>query len=187
MRMRSIARPFWSIPIDELYGLLDSKPEGLGAEAARERQAAFAGYMRLPRNGSNFRLLVRQFRNPIVVILLSAALLSLFLADRTDALIIFTIIALSGLMGFWQVHSAAKVMAALFALVRIKADVWRDGTVIEVPVEGIVPGAVVELFKHAVGPPWARRLHAGYPHTADVRGVGSFEEEMHQPRRVPRP
>jgi len=160
MRMRSIARPFWSIPIDELYGLLDSKPEGLGAEAARERHAAFAGYMRLPRNGSNFRLLVRQFRNPIVVILLSAALLSLFLADRTDALIIFTIIALSGLLGFWQEHSAAKVMAALFALVRIKADVWRDGTVIEIPVEDIVPGDVVELSAGSTVPGDAVVIHS---------------------------
>ncbi|HEX6532059.1 MAG TPA: magnesium-translocating P-type ATPase [Nitrospira sp.] len=141
-----IVGPFWSIPIGELYGLLDTKPEGLAEESARARQAVFhARQMGLRRDRSPFHLLVRQFRNPIVIILICAAFLSLFLADPTDALIIFTIIAVSGLLGFWQEHSAAKVMAALFALVRIKADVWRDARVIELPVEDIVPGDVIDL------------------------------------------
>ena len=144
--VRLIPDLFWSIPIDELFVLLETKPEGLSAEMARERQAAFARHqIALRQDRSPLLLLLAQFRNPIVVILLVAAFLSLFLADRTDALIIFTIIAVSGLLGFWQEHSAAKVMATLLALVRVKADVWREGILIQVPVEDIVPGDVIDL------------------------------------------
>jgi Mg2+-importing ATPase len=89
--------------------------------------------------------LLAQFRSPIILILVFAAIVSLFLADRTDALIILTIILVSGLLGFWQEHGAAKAVAALLSLVRVKTEVWRDRRLIEVPLEEIVPGDVVNL------------------------------------------
>ncbi len=71
--------------------------------------------------------------------------MSLFLADRTDALIILTIILTSALLGFWQEHGAAKAVTALLSLVRVKTEVWRDGQIVEVPSEEIVPGDVIDL------------------------------------------
>jgi Mg2+-importing ATPase len=69
----------------------------------------------------------------------------LFLADRTDALIILTIILVSAFLGFWQEHGAAKAVASLLALVRVQTEVWRDGQLVEVPREEIVPGDVISL------------------------------------------
>ena len=46
------------------------------------------------------RLLVSQFTSPIILILLAAAFVSFLLADRTDTLILVTIVVLSGLLDF---------------------------------------------------------------------------------------
>lgn len=90
-------------------------------------------------------VLLAQFRNPIILILLFAAVISLFLADRTDALIILTIILVSALLGFWQEHAAAKAVAALLARVHVQTDVWRNGELVSVPLDDIVTGDVIDL------------------------------------------
>ncbi len=137
---------FWSIPADELLGLLQSRPEGLRTEETQERQARCASVRLKPHQDIRpLFALLSQFRSPIMLILLFAATVSLFMADRTDALIILTIILISALLGFWQEHGAAKAVAALLSLVRVKTEVWRDGQLIEVPIEEIVPGDVINL------------------------------------------
>jgi Mg2+-importing ATPase len=141
-----VAAPFWAIPAEELPGRLHSRPEGLCTDEANTRNAALASVRLKPhRDIRPLILLLSQLRSPIILILLFAATVSLFLSDRTDALIILTIILVSALLGFWQEHSAAKAVEALLALVRVKAEVWRDGTLIEVPIDEIVPGDVIDL------------------------------------------
>ena len=95
--------PFWSTPVEALLHRLQTRPDGLRAEEARERQAQYASTRLKPRQDIRPLLaLLSQFRSPIILILLFAATMSLFLADRTDALIILTIILVSVLLGFWQ-------------------------------------------------------------------------------------
>jgi Mg2+-importing ATPase len=138
--------PFWSVPPDELLQRLQTEPEGLKSKEARLRQIAYAKSRLRPRRDVNaLLLLLSQFRSPIILILLFAAVLSIFLADRTDALIILTIIAVSALLGFWQEYGAAKATAHLLALVHVTTEVWRDGKLVKVPSEKIVPGDVVSL------------------------------------------
>jgi Mg2+-importing ATPase len=138
--------PFWSVPLDELIQRLQTTPEGLGSEDARQRQIAYAKARLRPRRDiSALLLLLSQFRSPIILILLFAAVISIFLADRTDALIILTIIGISALLGFWQEYGAAKATANLLALVHVTTEVWRDGQLVEVPLDEIVPGDVINL------------------------------------------
>ena len=137
---------FWNLPAGALLAQLQSQPEGLAAEEARTRRARYAGFRLNPnRDIRPLVLLFAQFRSPIILILVLAAAVSFFLSDRTDALIILTIILASALLGFWQEHGAAKAVAALLALVHVKTDVLRDGRTIEVPLDDIVPGDVVVL------------------------------------------
>jgi len=137
---------FWSLPADELLRRLKTEPDGLRAEEARQRQARYASIRLKPhRDIRPLAALLSQFRSPIILILLFAAIVSLFLADRADALIILAIILISALLGFWQEHSAATAVAALLSLVRVKTEVWRDGRLVEIPLEGIVPGDVINL------------------------------------------
>ena len=138
--------PFWSVPPDELEQLVQTTPTGLTTEEARRRQVDYAKTRLRPQRDVNaFLLLLSQFRSPIILILLFAAVISIFLADRTDALIILTIIAVSALLGFWQEYGAAKAIASLLALVHVTTEVWRDGKLVEVPSGEIVPGDIVSL------------------------------------------
>jgi Mg2+-importing ATPase len=137
---------FWSIQTNDLLSRLQTRPEGLRTEEARQRQTQYASSRLKPRQDIRpLYVLLAQFRSPIILILLFAATMSLFLADRTDALIILTIILASAFLGFWQEHGAAKAVASLLALVRVKTEVLRDGQIVEVPREDIVPGDVINL------------------------------------------
>jgi P-type Mg2+ transporter len=137
---------FWSIPVEELLDRLQSRPGGLSSEEARERhRETISMRLQTHRQIQPMWLLFAQFRSPIVLILLFAATVSLFLSDPVDALIILTIILASALLGFWQEQGAAKAVASLLALVKVTAEVWRQGELIEVPLDDIVPGDVIRL------------------------------------------
>ncbi|MGQ0667493.1 MAG: cation-translocating P-type ATPase, partial [Nitrospiraceae bacterium] len=139
-------RPYWAVPEDELLGRLQTGPDGLGAEEAQRRRARYASSRLKPHQDIRpLHVLLSQFRSPIILILVFAAIVSLFLSDPTDALIILTIILVSALLGFWQEHGAAKAVASLLALVRVKFEVWRDGRLLDVPLDDIVPGDVINL------------------------------------------
>jgi Mg2+-importing ATPase len=70
---------------------------------------------------------------------------SFFLRDPVNASIILIIVLVSGLLGFWQEHSATGAVEKLLAIVQIKAMVLRDGRPTEIPLEEIVPGDIVIL------------------------------------------
>lgn len=139
-----VSRSFWSMSTaDVLYGL-QSSPQGLTEEVAAERLARHGPNTLSQRKRSDApTLLLRQFTSPLVLLLIAAALLSLALHDTTDAIIILGIVLISGLLGFWQEHGAAKAVEKLLATVAVKASVLRDGRETDVPVDKLVPGDVV--------------------------------------------
>jgi len=137
---------FWSVSQEDLLRDVRSTPQGLRVEEARQRVIGGPPRLSTVGRGTNtVSLLLAQFKSPIVLILLFAAVLSLFLGEASDALIILAIVLGSGLLGFWQEWRAADALEKLLALVQIKATVLRDGHPVEVPVERVVPGDVVLL------------------------------------------
>jgi Mg2+-importing ATPase len=60
-------------------------------------------------------------------LLIFAAVLSIFVQDAADAIIILTIVLISELLGFWQEQGASNAVEKLLALVQVKATVLRDG------------------------------------------------------------
>ncbi len=137
---------FWSIPTPDLLTQLGTSPRGLSPAEARERLKRYGANLLKPKGRTdNLTLLLSQYKSPIILILLFAAGLSIFLQDHPDALIILTIVLVSGLLGFWQERGAVNAVASLLALVQIKATVRRQGEPREIPVEEIVPGDIVLL------------------------------------------
>ncbi len=67
-------------------------------------------------------MLWRQYTNPIVLILIGAALISGMLGDWSDTVIIWVIVIGSGLLGFWQESSASDALKRLLARVQVQAN-----------------------------------------------------------------
>jgi Mg2+-importing ATPase len=144
--MNHTSHPFWSMPATELLVSLETKTTGLTSEEAKKHLAAYgSNRMKPPKRSDAFTLLIGQFKSPIILILLFATVLSLFLHNIVDASIILTIVLISGVLGFWQEHSASNAVEKLLALVQVTASVLRDGKENELPVELIVPGDIVIL------------------------------------------
>ena len=112
-------------------------------EAARRRVAAVSA---LPRTAPEWlTLLGRQFTNPLVLILLVGAAVSLVLADWTEAAIILVIVGGSALLGFVQEMRASRAVAGLRRRLALTARVRRAGQVRQIPATEVVPGDVVLL------------------------------------------
>jgi Mg2+-importing ATPase len=137
---------FWSIQAEEVLRELGTSPQGLSSDEARNRLEKF-GYNVLgsKRKKGVLSLLLSQFKSPIVLILLGATGLSFFLHDPSDALIILTIVIISGLLGFVQEHGAQNAVEKLLETLEIKSIILRDGTETDIPAKDIAPGDVVVL------------------------------------------
>lgn len=137
---------FWSLTADDACRATGSGPGGLTTDAARSALAAH-GPNTLQTGGRKqpVQVLLNQFRNPVTLLLLGAAILSFFLRDSADAIIIIGIVLVSSLLGFWQEYRADTAVAQLLAMVRVTATVLRDGKEQELPLEALVPGDVVSL------------------------------------------
>lgn len=137
---------FWSHEAEYWFQRLNSTPEGLSQAAARE---AFVQQRAQRKEPSALRkdimLLLSQFRSPLVLLLIGASVLSGFLGDYTDMIIILSIISLTGLLSFLQERNAGKVAEKLKALIGLKASVLREGRCVEVPAQEVVPGDVLVL------------------------------------------
>jgi Mg2+-importing ATPase len=144
--MNQIPPAFWSLSASDLLRLLESVKEGLtGSEAKKRLDLYGANLLKPPKRTDVLTLLISQFKSPIILILFVATGLSFFLHDAVDAIIILSIVLISGLLGFWQERGASNAIAKLLSIVQIKAAVLRDGKSIEIPVEQIVPGDIVIL------------------------------------------
>ncbi len=137
---------FWSKPAEQILQELQTTVQGLGNAEAARRLSVYGANRIKPHKGSGFiTLLVNQFKSPIILILIFAALLSVFLHDQADAMIILAIVIVSGLLGFWQERGASNSVAKLLAMVQIRTGARRNNATIEIPIEEIVPGDVIEL------------------------------------------
>lgn len=137
---------FWSMNADTVLAALQSSQNGLSASEAADRLLRFGPNTLVEREeDSACRLLVRQFSSPIVLLLVFAAVLSGFLGDRVDAVLIVVIVGVSGLLGFYQERGAANAVKALLARVTVRSRVLRDGSEVEVPSAQVVPGDLVVL------------------------------------------
>lgn len=93
-----------------------------------------------------------RFKNPLVIILLFAAALSLFFGDKNSFFIIAAIVLLSVSLDFINTYRSEKAAEALKDKVRVKVTVLRGRQEIELPASELVPGDVVRLGAGKVVP-----------------------------------
>ena len=133
---------FWNKPAAEIA----ASGAGLSAPEAARRLAQF-GPNAIDVVGATHVLLkiVRRFAQPLVLVLLVAAIVSGLSGDMASAIIILAIIMVSTAMDVMQEHGAEHAAAALRQSIAISVTTLRDGHAVEIPVERIVPGDIVTL------------------------------------------
>jgi P-type Mg2+ transporter len=138
--------PYWSMQADQLFGGLHSSANGLSQSDAQAflRQTG-PNLIRSREQITPLGLFLNQFKSPIVLILIFATIISAFLQDWADAIIILLIVLGSALLSFYQEYNANNAAEKLRAQVSLKTNALRDGKPVSIPTEEVVPGDVVLL------------------------------------------
>lgn len=153
-----MAGEWWASPADEVMRRIGASPSGLSSAEADARRSAAA--LQPVRRHPAWRLLLRQFTSPIMIVLIIATVVSLVVSDPLDGLIILVIIVASGLLGFVQERRADIAMVELLGRVQVHADVLRDGSMTEVLLADVVAGDVVVLHAGDIAPADLRLLES---------------------------
>jgi magnesium-transporting ATPase (P-type) len=90
-------------------------------------------------------LIMRQFKSPLIYVLLAAAVVASMLGEFKDATVIFGVLIINALIGFIQEGRAERSMAALKKLAAPKSHVRRNGGILSVPSRELVPGDILVL------------------------------------------
>ncbi len=92
-----------------------------------------------------FEIFVRQFSSILVILLIAAAVASLFLGDVLDGVFIILIVILNGILGFIQEYRAERAIAALKKMTVTTVRVLRAGRQIRIDSKQLVPGDMIDL------------------------------------------
>jgi len=111
---------------------------------------------RLEKHGANeleskkqigwLKILFNQFKSPLIYILFLAGLVTLYLNDWTDSLVIFLAVGLNTILGFFQEYKAERSLIALKQMLVPYSRVVRDGKEILIETKNLVPGDLVILL-----------------------------------------
>ena len=150
---RPVPQP-WSLEIDALAQLLDTRTDrGLSAaEAAVRLEQHGPNVLRQTPPEPRWRAVLRQFTDPLVLLLLAAIAISLvaWLVEGAegvpyDAVVIALIVVANAVLGFVQESRAEHAVAALQRLTAATSSVLRDAEVVRIPSAELVPGDVILL------------------------------------------
>ncbi|BBX47359.1 magnesium-translocating P-type ATPase [Mycobacterium cookii] len=126
-------------------GWLATSTDGLSSSDAAERISRYGHNAVSTHHVSAIAVLGRQLRNAVLILLAGTAIVSFFLGDGMQALIIGVILAASVALGFVNEYRAEKAAAALHSAMRHSAVVRRDGGFVKLDVVDLVPGDVIRL------------------------------------------
>ena len=160
-------------PLSGLLDRLHTSAQGLTSQEARRRLAESGPNDPSPaRNVSLFVQVLSLFANPLVVILLLAALVTGGLGDKVDASIIFVIVLFGVGLNFIQTYRAQTAVASLRAQVAPTATVLRDGRWQEVPRREVVPGDIIRVSAGDLIPADARLIDTQFLHVQEAALTG---------------
>ena len=147
MEASPVENTFWNTPLANIISLAGVDPtSGLTAQEASARLIKFGPNVATDIQRQPLWLqFLQRFRNPLIILLLIASILSLLTGDRASFIIIMAMLLLSVTLDFFQEVRAEKTVDALRESVAIKATALRNGQSASLLVRDIVPGDIVLL------------------------------------------
>jgi calcium-translocating P-type ATPase len=132
---------FHALPSAEVEQQLGTGSQGLTEQQARDRLAEYGPNELDARGGHGaLRVLLRQFHNPLIYVLLAAAVITLLVGKAVDSAVIAAVVVINSFVGFVQEWRAGQALAALAAMHTSHATVIRDGDVRKISSHDVVPG-----------------------------------------------
>src|SRR3954451_13823427 len=168
--------PFWREPLADLSVRLGATPAGLSSAEAAARQARYGpNLLRAARRQTFLLLALSRFRNPLVLLLVVAGVISALTGDVTSSVIIVTMAVLSVMLDSVQEFRAGAAAERLRQSVAVRVSALRDGQPASIPARvapaapaqpasiparDLVPGDVVLLAAGDLVPADGRLLEA---------------------------
>ncbi|OLY81433.1 Calcium-transporting ATPase 3 [Smittium mucronatum] len=134
----SIVQASSILQTDTDFGLDDLKVESKRLEFGSNELKGEGGI-------SPFKILLRQFSNLLVFVLIGASVLSYVVKDYAEGSVLFIIVILNSAVGFFQDFKAEKTVESLRKLTSPLSDVQRNGTIEHIPTSELVPGDILFL------------------------------------------
>ena len=145
----------------EALSELNVTSTGLTTQNAQERLTQYGpNELKKEKGKSPLKLLLRQFTDILMIILLIATGLSFVAGEATDAIIILAIVIASATLGFTQEYRSEKAVEALKKMTSPTASVLRDGKEVRIPATQLVPGDIILLYTGDKVPADGRLLEA---------------------------
>ncbi|AXG11783.1 cation-transporting P-type ATPase [Haloplanus rubicundus] len=170
-----ISEPWHTMSTDDVFSALATGETGLSSDEAARRLSEYGtNDIHDAERTSVFELLVSQFRDPLIYLLVVAALLSLGIGfipggepNYTETAFIVLIIGVNGLFGFVQDYQATRSIEALRELASPDTTVYRDGRKQTIDAEQVVPGDIIHLEQGDAIPADARVLESDELRTSE--------------------
>jgi len=144
---------WYRLGVKDIFDHLATAENGLTAAEVIERLARYRpNKLAEEEKISKTKILIHQFKSPLIYILLIAGLVTLLLQEYIDSGVIFVVVIPNAVIGFIQELKAEESVRALKNMVVQKARVIRDGRERELNGEELVPGDIVVLSSGAKVP-----------------------------------
>ncbi|MEM3989031.1 MAG: cation-translocating P-type ATPase [Desulfurococcaceae archaeon] len=140
-----MSTPWHSLTVEEVLQKVNSRLEGLTSREAEERLRIYGRNELVAKKKRPLKLLLKQFANFLIGILLAATVVSLILGEVVDAIAILTIVVIMAIMGFIQGFRAERALEALKKLAAPTCKVLRDGEEKVIDASLVVPGDILVL------------------------------------------
>lgn len=146
---------------ESLLRELESSANGLSENEARARALIF-GRNQISETKKSHALLdlLRHFKDPMVLILIFASIISSFAGETKNAVIIISMVFISVALNFYQEYRSNKAAEKLVKKLALMATVTRDGAKKEIPARYIVPGDIIFLAAGDIAPADGRLIKA---------------------------
>jgi len=141
--MSKQTRDFEKIPIEKIFELLGTNPEGLTEEEAEERLRRYGPNAVEEKKENSILEFLKRFWGPMPWLLEIAILLSLAIGHKTEAAIIASLLVINAVIGFKHQQSSKKVLESLKSRLAPKAKVFRNGVLKFVDSKLVVPGDII--------------------------------------------
>jgi len=137
---------FWQMDKTQLFELFNSSEKGLSPKEIIDKRE-FYGLNEISKGKTKngLKILISQFKNPLVILLIIASIIALLLGETITGLVIIIIVLINGFLGFFQEYKSERTIEKLKKYVVIRSRVVRDGKEQIINSNELVPGDLIHL------------------------------------------